>query len=79
MAHSAEKELGKLPKSIVPVLWKRIKALAREPRPRQSRKLKETEKAYRLRVRDYRIIYTIDDEQKLVTIVAVGHRKEIYC
>ena len=34
MAHSAEKDLGNLSKSLVPVLWERIKALADEPRPR---------------------------------------------
>ncbi|MCL0041356.1 type II toxin-antitoxin system RelE/ParE family toxin [Dehalococcoidia bacterium] len=78
MTHSAEKELENLSKSLLSVLWQRIKALADQPRPRQAKKLKGAEKAYRLRVRDYRIIYTIDDEQKLVTVTAVRHRKDIY-
>ncbi len=78
MTHSAEKELGNLSKSLLPVLWQRIKALVDEPRPRQAKKLKGAEKAYRLRVRGCRIIYTIDDEQKLVTVTSVRHRKDIY-
>lgn len=78
MTHSAEKDLENLSKSAVPVLWQRIKALADEPRPRQAKKLKGAEKAYRLRVRAYRIVYTIDDEQKLVTVTAIRHRKEVY-
>jgi mRNA interferase RelE/StbE len=78
MTHSAEKSLWNLSKSLVPVLWERIKALADEPRPRQAKKLKGAERAYRLRVRGYRVIYTIDDEQKLVTVIAIRHRKEVY-
>ena len=78
LTRSAEKELGDLPKSIVLVLWERIKALASEPKPKRSRKLKGAEKAYRLRIRDYRVVYTIDDEEKVVIVTAVRHRKEVY-
>ena len=78
LTRSAEKELGALPKSIVLVLWERIKALASEPKPKRSRKLKGAEKAYRLRIRDYRVVYTIDDEEKVVIVTAVRHRKEVY-
>jgi mRNA interferase RelE/StbE len=78
MTRSAEKELGSLSKTLVSVLWQRIKALANQPRPTQARKLRGAEKAYRLRVRSYRIIYSIDDEQKLVTVTAIRHRKDIY-
>ena len=78
LTRSAEKELGDLPKSIVLVLWERIKALASEPKPKRSRKLKGAEKAYRLRIRDYRVVYTIDDEEKVVIVTAVRHRKQVY-
>ncbi len=78
MTRSAEKEMGSLSKSIVTALWQRIKTLAGQPRPMQARKVRGAEKAYRLRVRSYRIIYIIDDEQKLVTVTAIRHRKDIY-
>ena len=78
MTHSAERELNELPKPIVPVLWERIKALASEPKSKRSKKLKGADKAYRLRIRDYRVIYTVDDEEKLVIVMAVRHRKEAY-
>jgi len=78
MTHSAERELNDLPKPIVPVLWEKIKTLASEPKPKRSKKLKGAEKAYRLRIRDYRVIYTVDDEEKLVIVTAVRHRKEAY-
>jgi len=78
LTRPAEKELGDLPKSIVLVLWEGIKALASEPKPKRSRKLKGAEKAYRLRIRDYRVVYTIDDEEKVVIVTAIRHRKEVY-
>jgi mRNA-degrading endonuclease RelE of RelBE toxin-antitoxin system len=39
-----------------------IEALGTNPRPRQSHKLAESESSYRLRVRDYRVNYRVDDE-----------------
>ena len=78
LTSSAERELAGLDKPAIPVLWEKIKALATEPRPRQSKKLKGTEKSYRLRYRDYRIVYTIDDSEGLVTVMAVRHRKDAY-
>jgi mRNA interferase RelE/StbE len=78
MTRSAEKELGNLSESLVPVFWQRIKTLADEPRPRQAKKMKGAERAYRLRARGYRIIYTIDDEHKLVIVTSIRHRKDVY-
>jgi mRNA interferase RelE/StbE len=39
---------------------------------------KKGEDAYRIRVGDYRIIYTIDDDVKIVAIIKVGHRRDVY-
>lgn len=78
MTRSAEKELTSLSQTLVSVLWQRIRALADQPRPVPARKLKGAERAYRLRVRRYRVIYTIDDKQKIVTVTAIRHRKDIY-
>ncbi|MDP2730716.1 MAG: type II toxin-antitoxin system RelE/ParE family toxin [Dehalococcoidales bacterium] len=78
MTRSAEKELSSLSKSLLSLIWQRIKALADQPRPTQARKLRAAEKAYRLRARSYRVIYSIDEEQKLVTITAIRHRRDIY-
>ncbi|HKU75316.1 MAG TPA: type II toxin-antitoxin system RelE/ParE family toxin [Pyrinomonadaceae bacterium] len=54
-----------------------ISSLADVPRPLGSRKL--TNRAWlRLRVGDYRILYSVDDIRRTVTINAIGHRREIY-
>jgi len=76
---SALKELSKLPKATVRRAEKAIDALAEDPRPDGVKKLKGSdEDLYRIRVGDYRIIYSIEDEIKIVDIRKIGHRKEIY-
>jgi len=54
-----------------------IALLASEPRPPSSRKLSGRD-AYRVRVGDYRIIYTIDDPKRIVVVVLIGHRRDVY-
>ncbi len=55
-----------------------IAGLAEDPRPAiASRKLRGRE-GYRLRVGDYRVIYDIDDEEEVVSVLNVGHRQGIY-
>src|SRR6266567_7197545 len=48
------------------------------PRPPGCKKMKDREGAWRIRSGDYRIIYDINDSATTVTVVRVGHRKEIY-
>jgi mRNA interferase RelE/StbE len=51
--------------------------LADNPRPSGVMKLSGRE-AWRIRIGDYRVIYTIDDAKKEAVIYAIGHRREIY-
>ena len=74
---SAEKEMDKLPALIHRRISKRILLLEDNPRPRGTRKLGGHEE-YRLRAGDYRVLYTIDDKRHVVTVFAVGHRREVY-
>ena len=76
---SALKELSKLPKAVVKKTEKAISALAENPRPDGVKKLKGSDDdLYRIRVGDYRIIYAIEDEIKVIDILRIGHRKDIY-
>jgi mRNA interferase RelE/StbE len=77
LRRQAQRALDKLPKSDFQVVIEAIKGLAQTPRPRGIEKIKSTG-LWRIRQGDYRIIYAIDDNEHLVTIVRVGHRKEIY-
>ncbi len=73
-AHDFIKGLTKLDQKRI---YDEIGLLQTHPRPRGSIKLRGYE-AYRLRVGDYRIIYTIRDRQLLVVVVAAGNRRDIY-
>ncbi len=59
-------------------VWSRIKALAAEPRPPGCRKLQGHESLWRIRVGDYRVIYAVYDDRRIVDIVAVRHRSKAY-
>jgi len=74
---SAVKELGDIPKKELKKVIEKIQALSVDPRPQGSQKLSSREQ-YRIRQGDYRIIYSIQDDDLAVHIVKVGHRKEIY-
>jgi mRNA interferase RelE/StbE len=57
---------------------RKIDELARDPRSSGVRKIVGSDIDYRIRMGDYRIIYQINDAQKVVEIRGIGHRKEIY-
>ena len=76
---SALKDIAKLPKAMIKKTEIIIDSLSEQPRPIGVKKLKGiSEDLYRIRVGDYRIIYSIEDEIKIVDILKIGHRKEIY-
>jgi len=74
---SAEKEMDKLPALIHRRISRKILLLEDNPRPRGAKKLSGREE-YRLRAGDYRVPYTIGDKGHMVTVFAVGHRREVY-
>jgi len=74
---SAAKELEDIPQRDLRKIIKRIRSLAKAPRPHGSQKLSGQEK-YRIRQGDYRIVYSIEDKDSLIDIVKIGHRREIY-
>lgn len=74
---SAEKEMDRLPKAIFDRAARAILLLERNPRPVNSKKLRGVED-YRLRLGDYRVLYIIDDAHRLVEIIAVGLRRDVY-
>jgi mRNA interferase RelE/StbE len=76
---SAARDLGQLPRPISRRVGRAIDSLADDPRPRGCEKLKVgTGNEYRIRVGDYRILYKVDDDEHLVLIVRVRHRREVY-
>ena len=74
---SAAKELGKIPNPEVQKVIQRIESLAIDPRPIGCGKLTGKE-FYRIRKGNYRIIYSIQDDELTIWVVKIGHRKNIY-
>jgi mRNA interferase RelE/StbE len=74
---SVKKDLRPIPKKDVQKILSRVSALADNPRPTGAKKLTGQER-YRIRQGVYRILYEIQEEQLVVTVVKVGHRREIY-
>jgi mRNA interferase RelE/StbE len=75
---SAEKELLRLPDLISARILPKIKALSIDPRLRGSKKLVGSRDVWRIRIGDYRVVYTIDDENKRVDVTRIAHRREVY-
>jgi mRNA interferase RelE/StbE len=75
---SARKELEKLPAKLIERIFPKLEALAAEPRPAGCKKLKGGQQEWRIRVGDYRIVYTIDDADLRISITRIRHRSEVY-
>ena len=74
---SVAKDLRQIPKKDIQRILKRIDSLTEDPRPVGVEKLSGDEK-YRIRQGNYRILYMIEDEIITVTVVKVGHRRDVY-
>lgn len=74
---SVAKDLRAVPNRDVKRILERIESLATHPRPPGCERLSGQER-YRLRQGTYRIVYAIDDERMIVTVVKVAHRRDVY-
>ena len=75
---STRKDLRKLPSSAADKIVEVVENLAKNPFPHGVEKLSGSEYAYRIRLGDYRIVYEVVTESKLVEIQRVRHRKDVY-
>ncbi len=77
LRRKAQRALDRFPKGDFNAVLDAVKDLANTPRPKGVEKIKSAG-LWRIRQGDYRIVYRIDDGQKMVTILHIGHRREIY-
>jgi mRNA interferase RelE/StbE len=75
---AAQRQLAALPEDVLRRIDSKILSLADNPRPPGVKKLKAEVGLYRIRVGDYRIVYTIDDSISTVVVVKIGHRSDVY-
>ncbi len=74
---SAQKDLDSLPDNEVLRIARKLEQIAEEPRSIGVQKL-TGEEGYRIRSGNYRILFEIDDEKKIVFIYRIKHRKDVY-
>ncbi|MBF2058334.1 MAG: type II toxin-antitoxin system RelE/ParE family toxin [Cyanobacterium sp. T60_A2020_053] len=75
---STVKEFKNLPSSMQKRIGDILEKMKQNPRTSGVLKLKGDSQLYRVRVGDYRIIFNIDDEQKLVKVTRIRHRQDVY-
>jgi mRNA interferase RelE/StbE len=75
---AAVRQLRKLPKDAQRRLRAATEALCDQPHPPGSVKLAGTDDLWRIRVGDFRVVYTIADDALVVTVVRVAYRREVY-
>jgi mRNA interferase RelE/StbE len=78
LERAAEKDLKRLSAEIHDRVITAIRGLAQNPRPPGCRKLAGSENDWRIRVGDYRIVYEITDEIRVVRVNRVRHRRDVY-
>lgn len=74
----ALKELGRLDKPVARRIVRTVEALGRDPRPSTSRPLVGYPDLWRLRVGDYRVIYTIKEAELVILALRIAHRSGVY-
>ncbi len=75
---SARKELENLSDVLIARLVPKIGGLATDPRPSGCKKLRGYKDLWRIRAGDYRVVYIVDDEHKIVSVTRIAHRREVY-
>jgi mRNA interferase RelE/StbE len=78
LTSSAAKELKKLSSQLIARIVPRLENLASDPRPPGCKKLQGGNREWRIRIGDYRVVYSIDDAKLLVEVTRIRHRSEVY-
>jgi mRNA interferase RelE/StbE len=73
-----ERDMSRLPRDVLVAIDATITALSEKPRPVGCAKLKGGGNLWRVRAGVYRVVYSIDDAAKSVTIRIVAHRRDVY-
>ena len=77
-ARSARKELESFDDRRAIRILNRIEKLGGDPRPGGVRKLRGSTNLWRIRIGDYRVVYSVDEGRRLIDIIAVPHRSDAY-
>jgi mRNA interferase RelE/StbE len=74
----AQKALALLPDNVYTRIIKAIDGLTKDPRPPGAKALQGRHSYLRVRIGDYRVMYTVQDDARSVQVIYVGHRLDVY-
>jgi len=77
IANRAKREMEKIPSPALESIEQKILSLGVDPRPHGCKRLKGDDRTWRVRSGNYRVLFQIEDSDKTVTVIRVGHRKDI--
>jgi mRNA interferase RelE/StbE len=75
---NARKSLGKIPNPYRSSITDAIEFLKTDQRPRNTKKLKGYKRLYRIRISDYRVVYQIWEDKKIILVTRIAHRSDVY-
>ena len=78
ISRQASKEIKKLPKAVIPKIYSKISSLQENPRPSGVVKLTSYDNIWRVRIGNYRVIYSIHDTIQVIDVRRVADRKDVY-
>lgn len=78
LERTAERDLRRLDVQQFQRIIREIRALAENPRPPGCHKIAGSERDWRIRIGDYRVIYEVDDKARTIKVMRVRHRREAY-
>lgn len=78
LKRAVEKDLRRVEPTVVDRIFARLQKLQRDPFPRGMTKLMDAENLYRIKVGTYRIVYSVDTEDRILVVHYVRHRRDAY-
>ena len=75
---SVVKDLRRIPEVVLARIESALRNLSTEPLPMGSEKIQGYDHHYRIRIADYRIIYEVAKEIRIITIIRVRHQRDVY-
>jgi mRNA interferase RelE/StbE len=78
LKRSVLKDIRAIPRSILRSIQDRIAALSTDPFPPGMEPIEGRDRCYRIRIGNYRIVYDVATTVRIITIIRIGHRKDVY-
>ena len=77
-SHSAKKDIRRIPSAILQRIQDAMDALRKDPLPDGCEPIRGYKHCYRIRIGNYRVVYEVATQIRIITIIRIGHRQNVY-